>query len=780
MIQALSHCFALAPALRLLAAFVMAEWPTLPQRQALRLDATGDIARLAAHGRDLFVRAVVPLERPLEWSGLFPAERARKGRLPSALGDPSLIDLPWAKVEADAVAMFDPPALARGLRTALPKMEEGDPRRALLGVRLEIGSDWAKLSGAGGVAWVNPFASSTDDPVAGTLQGKAVWLALHFLDEAHPDELVRVAVGPDHVGLYLYDDPDSPSLDLISLAGEAVASAPLEEVEDDDDVDGGITDPEVLEDRDYWSGENTGHPSWPCVIAPLPCLYMVGYLRDHGFVEDIGLHQHPAIEAIRALRWEQIERPDKALAHRIAYRIADRLETLGLLDHSGFIAGAATPPLTAQQLEPVTQVIERYLHESIRSSMARTLPWLREERNIEWQAVGDTVDLLVPGAESLPCRYAVVRACQLIASHDPTHGFAPRPDYPWRNTRDYERQPALQAAVLRDAANLSPAILLDLGAGAENGPPIVTDTGAVVGGNSRTMKLLLALRKKGSAWRHYEDALRLGAGRFGLAAGVWTDDAVLVRRLWPMDEVSLNGLIPLLNEPAALADSTDEGVFAMARNISDRAIAYLSGVECSEGQTLRQALKAAGVLVYNSMENQGAIPRGRRNRYVDDSAGELTSEGLNAMEGAIMARMAGGDLDLFRSLPSNFKNVALRAAGPLLQVQALVKEDLLPTCADISAPFSAALRRAAEQGKDPDQGSLFGSPPPASRVEEAMGRLVSVLSGKRGGLDSRRPLEELAAMLVRYRRDLGDDMFGDALDEDGVITAITTVAEMAK
>ncbi len=87
--------------------------------------------------------------------------------------------------------------------------------------------------------------------------------------------------------------------------------------------------------------------------------------------------------------------------------------------------------------------------------------------------------------------YEVRELADVIASHDPGNGFARRPEYPREaQERPYHSDKGEQDKVTRNALEYNPDYIISDAFTPADGPPIITDAGITLGGNSRVMSLL--------------------------------------------------------------------------------------------------------------------------------------------------------------------------------------------------------------------------------------------------------------------------------------------------
>ena len=125
-------------------------------------------------------------------------------------------------------------------------------------------------------------------------------------------------------------------------------------------------------------------------------------------------------------------------------------------------------------------------------------------------------------ASELPARYRVVEMDLVITSHDQSKGFSPDRRYPdGIQDRDYANPKGQdQLAVIRNAQNLDPNLVLGCSTTASEGTPIIwkDEKGQliVLSGNSRAMAIKRARSEAPERYQVYRDQLSQGSAQYGL------------------------------------------------------------------------------------------------------------------------------------------------------------------------------------------------------------------------------------------------------------------------
>lgn len=267
-------------------------------------------------------------------------------------------------------------------------------------------------------------------------------------------------------------------------------------------------------------------------------------------------------------------------------------------------------------------------------------------------------DTLAVSSGDEPFTYEVWELGDLIPSHDPTNGFAKRQDYPAGvQERPYHSDKGEQEKVRRNAGSLDPRYLINTNPDAMSGPPIVTSTGIVLGGNSRTMSIQTAYANQTERAAAYRQAVIDQAQAFGIdpAAVSGMAQPVLVRVVnRDMSQTEMAQASRRYNEVTTQAlQSEAEGV-SKSKLVSDGTLAaFASGVE--DFDTVRDFLSSpkSRDFVAGLMED-GVIEPTQASRLTDAKTGLLNSEGkdlvVNTLRGLVIQ-----DYDIIR-----------KAAGPVL------------------------------------------------------------------------------------------------------------------
>ena len=290
-------------------------------------------------------------------------------------------------------------------------------------------------------------------------------------------------------------------------------------------------------------------------------------------------------------------------------------------------------------------------------------------------------------------RFELREADELIPSHDANRGFIKHEAYPENvQERPYHRDRAEQQKVTRNAAHLDPAYIVNDNPDAINGPPIVTEDGVVLGGNSRTMSIQMAYLDHPEKADAYRRAIEAKADQFGFRR----EDVAAMRRpvLVRVAEGQIDAKAQarkarLYNQTAMQAlDPKAEGV-SKARMVTGETM-DVAARGMGMFDTLRQYLgdRASRDLVV-ALERDGIIEASRRNALVDERTGLLTDDGKKLVENVLRGAVLE-DFDLIAGLPDGVRNKLDRSLPALFRIkQRGGKWDVLPD-------VRQAVRRYAE------------------------------------------------------------------------------------
>lgn len=364
------------------------------------------------------------------------------------------------------------------------------------------------------------------------------------------------------------------------------------------------------------------------------------------------------------------------------------------------------------EAEPAA-VVEEPEPAAVEPADADVAPVMEEEPDGHHRVRGLDTSILNGQAEE-SAYYELREMSDLIPSHDPETQFAKRTDYPEGvQERPYHSDSGEQEKVLRNAATLDPRYLLNDNPDAVNGPPLVTESGIVLGGNSRTMSMQLAYGRFPERAEGYRNALRQRAALFGLdPAAVDTFERPVLVRVVPGGE----DVADMAVRSRLYNQSQTQGLQAKAEGVSKARLLTVEtmdtlATDMEDFDSLREFLASAKSKDFiNALVRDGVIEQTQLSRLTDAS-GKLNDAGKDLVENALRGHIVP-DYDVLNATPPAVLNKLDRAIPALARLKA--RGDGW----DMSGVVTRALRVIASadaEGKDIGiylgQGDLFQSGP---------------------------------------------------------------------
>ena len=279
----------------------------------------------------------------------------------------------------------------------------------------------------------------------------------------------------------------------------------------------------------------------------------------------------------------------------------------------------------------------------------------------------DLVITLDGKTQNVPVRYKIVEAGDAIGSHDPT-GFFKRRDYPEDvQEREYHnRKGPEQSKVINQAKNLNPQLLVNTNPDAMNGPPILTQDGIALGGNSRVMSVQRAYLAHPKKAKEYKEYLKRKARTFGLdVQDLENFQAPLLVREYVVEDQSKENLAKLVRamnegltqafDPLAEGKATATKLLGENRTLGALALALR---EAPEGTTLNTLLKTSGSRLdslKNALFADGILSSRDSNKYIDQRSGQFNDNGVAFVKKMILGYVIRDDAVL-RSLTPNVED----------------------------------------------------------------------------------------------------------------------------
>ena len=296
-----------------------------------------------------------------------------------------------------------------------------------------------------------------------------------------------------------------------------------------------------------------------------------------------------------------------------------------------------------------------------------TIPAIGETAPPAEGPTGRETILRVPSGVEHRARYRVVEASSLTPSHNP-QTFGKNPTYPEGvQERSYHSSKDAQVSVIQNAQDLKPDLVINTDPTALTGPPQVTPSGIVLGGNSRTMSLQRAYQEGGADG--YKQELAARASEFGLApeqvAGM--SQPVLVREFSDVTD-SPEGMRRIgadLNATFAKSKSDVETAISAGKNLSvDTAERIAARVdELGPDTTLRKMMDDDPKMFIDSLLADGVIGEIDLPKY-RTSMGKITPAGKEFIENAMVGSIIR-DADLLQSLSASLVQKLERIVPPM-------------------------------------------------------------------------------------------------------------------
>jgi len=206
--------------------------------------------------------------------------------------------------------------------------------------------------------------------------------------------------------------------------------------------------------------------------------------------------------------------------------------------------------------------------------------------------------------------------------------------------------------------------------GALNGPPIMTEDGIVLGGNSRTMSIQKAYADHPQRANAYRDHLKENAGTFGFTAEDVEGMAnpILVREAIMEDKSpeAYKGLVRTLNE--GLTQQMDPRTYqlSLSRKLKPEHLEPLTG-SMRDGEDLRSFLDTSRAQPFvEALSRAGIIDSRNESAYI--SGGRLNREGRHLVQGVLLGQVLP-DSDLANRLEVSNIDAMSRAAPYLIQAK---------------------------------------------------------------------------------------------------------------
>jgi hypothetical protein len=343
---------------------------------------------------------------------------------------------------------------------------------------------------------------------------------------------------------------------------------------------------------------------------------------------------------------------------------------------------------------------------------------------------GKRTKIITPGNKrGYLAMYAIVEADDLVPSHN-ARTFQKNPDYPSGiQERTYDTDPQEQEKVRLNAAQLNPDIVLSDDPTPTNGPPIVTGSGIVLGGNSRAMSLQLAYDAPLKAKNYKEALTEKPLIRYGIMPGNFSDmkKPVLVRMVY-LDEVNVQTLHRMaseFNKTLTQGVSQEAEIASMGKNISMETIEKIGLRMSNRDLTLRELLgKNDGTEILQWLIEDGVIASGDMNKFVSQKVGLLNDTGKTLIEKALLGSIID-DSDLLSAAPKGLLNKIGRLLPSLAKIKARGgRWDITPDVKDALQLATQAKGADLSIREFLKQRTLFGDEKSYGPIAQTLGKLL--------------------------------------------------------
>jgi hypothetical protein len=326
----------------------------------------------------------------------------------------------------------------------------------------------------------------------------------------------------------------------------------------------------------------------------------------------------------------------------------------------------------------------------------------------------------------IPAKYKIVEAANLLPSHD-AETFAKNPGYPEGvQERTYHTSKEAQARVIEQGDHYDPAYTVNTNPDAVNGPPVVTKSGVVLGGNSRAMATQRVYRRGGGD--AYRNAIGQQAAQFGLDPEAVKDYSrpVLVREIpnpETIDEARQLG--STLNKNMTGALGVSEKAVSAGKAITTDTLQQIQGMgdQIGNDATLRDVMAKRGNEVLQMLVRDGAITDRERPQFIDTATGGLSEGGKDFVERALVGK-ALDDPDLMERAPKSILRKIGSSLFDIVSVASRTDEyNLLPLLREAVGEHADIAERGSDVETHLAQTGMFG--PERNPAVDAMVRKLA-------------------------------------------------------
>lgn len=387
--------------------------------------------------------------------------------------------------------------------------------------------------------------------------------------------------------------------------------------------------------------------------------------------------------------------------------------------------------------------------------------------------------------ENRPAVYKVVEAADLITSHDP-FTFARTPNFPEGvQERNYDTDRLAQARIIDQTQNFDPSFIFTDDPTPVNGPPVITGSGVVIGGNSRAMTIKRLLGDRGLAVP-YKQTLNQSLAQFGIDPNVANqfDNPVLVRQLSaaPESREELRALGSDLNRSFTAGLSAFEGAVSSGQRISQETLDFVGNQLAILGETatIRQLLTKLPDEIVKRLLNDAALTQRELPGLFDQQRGLLTEQGKDFVERALLG-MVIDDPTLLSNLPASVRNKIAGALPSLTRIRSRGGEfDVTEDLKKAAETTLDATRRGLSSQQFLSQRGLFGdqelSPKAETLFKSLMNDRPNILKEKfrKFAADAARSVEGQTSFIEQKTP---QESFDDAFEQESPVVEAFTPAQ---
>lgn len=291
------------------------------------------------------------------------------------------------------------------------------------------------------------------------------------------------------------------------------------------------------------------------------------------------------------------------------------------------------------------------------------------EPKMDLAAPGREGTLRLPDGSSRAVQYAVVPIERIITSHDPTQGFRKNPgaDINERPYEDITEGAASRATVRRIAEDPDTATLLSDTPTATDGPPMVSPSGVVIGGNARAMAQMVKYQRGGDLADGLRTDIEAAATKFGIdpAAIAGIERPILVRVV--ADPGKPGELSRILNVAFTTAKTANTEAVSRGAKITlevSRRISSIIG-DRTMGEALNDPRVASRIM--GELREAEALTDADI-IAITDARGIPTATGKDIIQGALLGSVVP-EVRAIAEIPASTRQVLLRSIPQLIQLR---------------------------------------------------------------------------------------------------------------